>query len=135
MTHHWMAIKDGALASFVRRVLKARKMSLWDAFKKFDSNNNGMLAPAELYGAFKWLWVPTLSAEDVADFLESADRNYDGVVDYDEYMRALMDPIVRRERVAAEATGEVLSIRVHDDLDIGVIGAEDGKDADGCHRK
>jgi hypothetical protein len=74
---------------FIIEALKARNLTLWEAFSAFDYDNNGILAPSEFYGALRWLGVPNLTAEDVVDFIEAADTNNDGMVDYKEYMDML----------------------------------------------
>jgi len=69
--------------------LKAKNLSFWEAYTAIDFDNNGLLSPAEFYGALVWLKVPGLTAEDVADFIEAADTNRDGLIDYREYMEML----------------------------------------------
>ncbi len=86
MPHEWQALKQRAQAVFVREAVKARNLSLWEAFSAFDYDNSGVLSPSEFYGALVWLGVPDLTANDVADFIEAADTNRDGLVDYKEYM-------------------------------------------------
>ena len=81
----WIALKQKAQALFVVEALKARKVTLWEAFTAFDFDNNGILSPSEFYGALNWLGVPDLTAEDVVDFIESIDKNRDGMIDYKEY--------------------------------------------------
>ena len=88
----WQALKQRAQAVFVIEAIKSRKLTLWEAFTAFDYDNNGVLSPAEFYGALVWLGVPNLTAEDVADFIEAADKNRDGMVDYREYMAMLSPP-------------------------------------------
>jgi Ca2+-binding EF-hand superfamily protein len=78
----WAALKQRAQAVFVIEALKSRNLTSWEAFTAFDADNNGILSPAEFYGALVWLGVPDLTAEDVADFIEAADTNRDGIVDY-----------------------------------------------------
>jgi hypothetical protein len=51
------------------------------------SDDNGLLGPAELYGALRWLQMPDLTPEDVVDFLEAGDVNHDGHLDYKEYCK------------------------------------------------
>ena len=79
-----MALKQRAQAAFVRAALRARGVTSWEAFVAFDADNNARLSPSELYGALRWLGVPGLTAEDVVDFFELADRNRDGMIDYHE---------------------------------------------------
>lgn len=90
--HEWLALKQAAQAIFFREALKAKNLTLWEAFTAFDYNNSGMLSPSEFYGALVWLGVPDLTPDDIADFIEAADKNRDGIVDYREYMDMLSDP-------------------------------------------
>lgn len=85
----WVALKLRAQSVFVVEALKARNITLWEAFSAFDYDNNGILSPSEFYGALRWLNFPRLSAEDVADFIEAADKNRDGMIDYKEYIDML----------------------------------------------
>lgn len=95
--HQWLALKQSAQAIFFREALKAKNLTLWEAFTAFDYNNSGMLSPSEFYGALVWLGVPDLTPEDVADFIEAADKNRDGIVDYREYMDMLSDPLIAKD--------------------------------------
>ena len=56
----------------------------------FDHDNSGILSPSECYGALLWLGVPGLTADDVADFIESADSNRDGELNYKEYIETIV---------------------------------------------
>lgn len=98
----WVMLKQKSQAVFVREALKAKNLSLWEAFTAFDNDNNGLLSPAEFYGALLWLNVPNLTAEDVVDFLEAADTNRDGVIDYKEYLDMITPP-----GTADESAGDV----------------------------
>jgi hypothetical protein len=89
VSDEWLSLKQKAQALFVIEALKARNLTLWEAFTAFDYDNNGMLSPSEFYGALVWLGVPGLTAEDVVDFLEAVDKNRDGMIDYKEYMDML----------------------------------------------
>jgi thiol-disulfide isomerase/thioredoxin len=86
------ALRHQALAMFVVESLKVRNMTVWEAFTAFDNDNNGLLSPAEFYGALLWLTVPDLTAEDVIDYFEVADKNRDGQIDYREYVEFLTLP-------------------------------------------
>ena len=94
--HQWLSLKQAAQACFVREALKSRQLTLWEGFTAFDHDNTGMLSPSEVYGALVWLKVPNLSVYDVVDFIEAADRNKDGIIDYKEYMDMLTDPAIDR---------------------------------------
>ena len=85
----WIALKQRAQAIYVVEALKARKLTLWEAFTAIDYDSNGSLSPSEFYGALVWLQVPQLTVEDVADFIDSVDTNRNGMVDYKEYMDLL----------------------------------------------
>jgi hypothetical protein len=82
-------LKQRAQAVYIIEALKQRNLTLWEAFSAFDFDNNGILAPSEFYGALRFLGVPNLTPEDVVDFIEAADTNNDGMVDYKEYMDML----------------------------------------------
>eukprot|EP01033_Poteriospumella_lacustris_P010457 gene10460-7435_t len=86
------ALRHQALAMYVVESLKVRNMTVWEAFTAFDNDNNGLLSPAEFYGALLWLNVPELTAEDVVDYFEVADKNRDGQIDYREYVDFLTLP-------------------------------------------
>lgn len=88
----WIALKQKSQAVFFREALVARQLTHWEAFTAVDYDNNGLLSPAEFYGALLWLKVPGLTSEDVVDFLEAVDTNRDGLVDYQEYLDMLTPP-------------------------------------------
>ncbi len=88
----WIALKQKSQAVFFREALRARHLTYWEAFTAVDYDNNGLLSPAEFYGALLWLKVPGLTPEDVVDFLEAVDTNRDGLVDYQEYLDMLTPP-------------------------------------------
>jgi len=58
-------------AVFVREAIRNLQLTIWEAFTIFDADNNGMLSPAELFGAMRWLGVPDCTAEDVVDFINA----------------------------------------------------------------
>ena len=53
----WIALKHRAQSSYVRESLVSKKISFWEAFTAIDYDNNGVLSPAEFYGALIWLQV------------------------------------------------------------------------------
>jgi hypothetical protein len=108
----WAALKQQAQAVFIIEALKARNLTLWEAFSAFDYDNNGILAPSEFYGALRWLGVPNLTAEDVVDFIEAADTNNDGMVDYKEYMDMLSFAEEATEEEKTDTVGEAAENRV-----------------------
>ena len=76
---------------YVREALQRKGLRKWEAFMVFDSDDNGLLGPAEVYGALRHLEMPDLTPDDVVDFLEAGDVNRDGLLDYKEYCDLLGD--------------------------------------------
>jgi hypothetical protein len=64
VSDEWQQIKQRAQAIYVTEALKARGLTLWEAFTAIDYDNNGVLSGSELYGALVWLQVPNLTADD-----------------------------------------------------------------------
>ena len=93
VTDQWVALRNRAQATYFAESLKARDLSFWEAYTAIDYDNNGVLSPAEFYGALIWLNFPNITADDAADFLEAIDSNRDGNVDYKEYMEMLNPPL------------------------------------------
>ena len=89
MSNQWLDLKNKAQAVFVREAIKKKNLTLWEAFNKFDYNSSGRLNPSEFYGALRYLEVPGLTVEDAADFIDSADVDRDGIIQYNEYMDML----------------------------------------------
>lgn len=85
----WVLLKHKALACFIVEALRHRNMSVWEFFSAADNDNSGVLNASECYGALRWLQVPDLAEGDIADFLETADLDSDGIVDYREYTNYL----------------------------------------------
>ena len=80
----WRLLKQRAQSVFIRQALKKKQLTLWEAFKAFDSDDNGLLSPEEVYGALRWVGMSGLTEDDVIDFIEAADQNQDGMVDWNE---------------------------------------------------
>jgi len=77
------------------------------------SDDNGLLGPAELYGALRWLAVPDLTPEDVVDFLQARDVNHDGHLDYKEYCKRFRTAILLISMRAYTRCGILLCARVY----------------------
>lgn len=92
VSDQWLDLKNKAQAVFVREAIKKKNLTLWEAFNKFDYNSSGRLNPPEFYGALRYLEVPGLTVEDAADFIDSADVDRDGIIQYNEYMDMLTLP-------------------------------------------
>ena len=104
--NEWVLLKTHAQAVFIREALKQKGLTLWEAFTSFDADDNGVLSPAEFYGAMKFLGLPDVSAEDVVDMIEAADTNGDGTVDYREYLEMLKSKEEREEEKEEEEDEE-----------------------------
>jgi thiol-disulfide isomerase/thioredoxin len=89
----WVALKQQAQSVYINEALKAKNLTLWEAFTAIDSDNNGILSPSEVFGALRWLQAPNITADDVVDFIEAADKNRDGMLDYREYIDILTSAI------------------------------------------
>jgi len=76
----------------IREAIKLKGMFIYDAFVKFDHNNNGLLSADELYGAVDYLNIKQMGAEDILDFMELADTSQDGNISYQELVDVLTDP-------------------------------------------
>jgi hypothetical protein len=70
-------LKQRAQSVRIREAVKSKGLLLFDAFRMFDTNRNGLITPAELWGAFDWLQIDA-TAEDILDFIRTADKNQDG---------------------------------------------------------
>ena len=101
--HEWRALKQRALAAFIRAALRQRGITRWEAFTAFDADDNGLLSPAEFWGALRWLGAPgTLVVDDIVDFFTAADKG-DGQLDYREYMDMIAEGEDAEDAEAAEA--------------------------------
>lgn len=76
----------------VREGIKQLGLLLYDAFNKFDYDKNGLLSPAEVWGAFDFLGMHSMTAHDVVDFVRTADTDRDGNISYKEFIEILQDP-------------------------------------------
>ena len=87
LRNEWHTMKQQALTSNMRISLRNRGLGLWGAFRAFDSDGNGLIAPAEIFGGMRWLNISAalVDAEDVVDFVETLDKNRDGFIDYEVY--------------------------------------------------
>lgn len=91
MANEWSLLKLHATAVFIRQALASKGLFLYEAYTAFDFDDNGVLTPAEFFGAMRFLGLPDVTAEDVVDMIEAADRNDDGVIDYREYLDMLKE--------------------------------------------
>lgn len=59
-------------------------------FKKFDLDNNGVLTKSEIIGGLKRMSI-AISDEEALNIFNNMDRNKTGVIEYDEFLEALID--------------------------------------------
>jgi len=85
----WSLLKQKAWQSRVRQAVRETGYGLFDAFNFFDSDGNGVLSAAELFGALVWLGLPGVTARDILEFMWLADTNHDENVDYSEFVNLL----------------------------------------------
>lgn len=69
---------------FLLLLLKALK----EAFKIFDKNRNGYIEAKELKSVTTTLGQ-TLTEEEFAEFWKEADKNHDGKLDYEEFIKMM----------------------------------------------
>ena len=84
-------LKQRAQSVRTREAIKAKGILLYDAFKVFDTDKNGFLSAAELYGALEWLGVRGLSPLDILEFVKTADADGDNNISYNEFIEMLRD--------------------------------------------
>eukprot|EP01059_Diplonema_ambulator_P011882 TRINITY_DN2195_c0_g1_i1.p1 TRINITY_DN2195_c0_g1~~TRINITY_DN2195_c0_g1_i1.p1 ORF type:complete len:3611 (+),score=1490.67 TRINITY_DN2195_c0_g1_i1:684-11516(+) len=81
-------LRQKAIGVMMRRKVQERNMLLGDAFKAFNSSGTGVLSPAEVWGALTWLGFET-SAEEVLQFVQTADTIGEGNVNYPDFLQIL----------------------------------------------
>merc|ERR1719433_614267 len=63
-------------------------ITLREAFKRFDENNNGTLDKWEFTQAWTWLGLKG-AREEIEDAFDAVDKNASGTIDQDEFMNAI----------------------------------------------
>ena len=66
----WSMLKQRAQASALREGIKGRGWRLYDAFHRFDANDDGLLSFAEVYGALNHLQIRA-TPQDIIDFVSN----------------------------------------------------------------
>lgn len=81
--------KDGSglieFNEFIEAFSTPSKDALMDAFKKIDRNGDGVLSHSEVKRAMKQAGQP-FSDKAIAEMIELADANKDGMVNYEEFL-------------------------------------------------
>jgi solute carrier family 25 (mitochondrial phosphate transporter), member 23/24/25/41 len=65
---------------------------LWQLFESIDRDNSGALDKDELRSAFKRAGL-SISAAKLDQFFDEVDTNHDGVISFDEWRYAAIDPV------------------------------------------
>ena len=79
--------------------ITSKGLLLHDAFTLFDSNDDGYLHAAELYGAVEFLGIRSLTPRDILDLMRHADVvDQDRKVSYEEFVQLLRDPADKRNK-------------------------------------
>jgi hypothetical protein len=71
--------------------MRARGMLLYDAFRAFDSDHNGVLSAEELYGGMTWLGIE-LTPKQAKELASKMDVDGDGCITFADFRRVLSDP-------------------------------------------
>ena len=69
--------------------LKDRKMSVTQAFAKFDKDKNGTLSKKEMIIALRELGISNLNDLELQQLVDSIDLDLSGEIDYKEFARKL----------------------------------------------
>lgn len=62
----------------------------WQEFAALDTNHSGVLEKSEIHHLLARQLNRAPTEEEVADFLESADTNQDGVISLNEYIATML---------------------------------------------
>jgi Ca2+-binding EF-hand superfamily protein len=74
------------------------KQKVKDAFKQWDANNDGIISKVEMKTVLLKLLnksrngAESVSEQDVEDFMSDADKNANGVIEYDEFLDWILRP-------------------------------------------
>jgi len=113
-------LKQRAQSVRIREAVKRKGLLLFDAFRMFDTSRNGLITPAELWGAFDWLKIDA-AAEDILDFIRTADKNKDGCIDYREFVEMVRDPDAKLEDLDKESESDEIDKATSSILELGSI--------------
>ena len=83
-----------AIAWRIGAAITSTGLSMYDAFRAFDANKNGLLSPDELAGAVRFLRLPALTVDDILDFLSALDPSKEWNMLYKDFTEMLRDPDV-----------------------------------------
>eukprot|EP00415_Alexandrium_ostenfeldii_P004928 UN4928 len=85
--------QDGNLTQAMRDAVKGGtegdESKMLDAFKEWDLDSNGSISKEELRTVLKKVCTGGLTDEDIDKLLVEADKNGDGVINYEEFLAFL----------------------------------------------
>lgn len=81
-------LKQRGLVVRMRLSIQCLGLTFYEAFKAFNSTNNGLLSPGELWAAMDFLRV-TASVTDVIDMMRTCDADGDGNLSWGEFAEML----------------------------------------------
>ena len=82
----WAMLKERAHAVRLREAIKAKGWRLYDAFNKFDANDDGSLSFAEVWGALDYLRIAA-TPKDVVEFVSAISA--EGRILYEQFYELL----------------------------------------------
>jgi len=90
----WAMLKERAHAVRLREAIKAKGWRLYDAFNKFDANDDGSLSFAEVWGALDYLHIQATPA-DVVEFVSAISA--EGRIHYEQFYELLYPKVESTE--------------------------------------
>jgi len=82
----WSMLKERAHAVRLREAIRAKGWRLYDAFNKFDANDDGSLSFSEVWGALDYLCIKA-SPQDVVEFVSAISA--EGRILYEQFYEVL----------------------------------------------
>ena len=85
----WEALQLRCTSGHLRRALRRQRVTRWDAFRAFDTDDTDSLRVEELLGAMRYLGTPGLSLDDACAVFEAADADNDGEMSFKDFAKLL----------------------------------------------
>ena len=82
-------LKQRAEVVRMRLAIHAAALTLYEAFQAINSSKNGLLKPAELYGAMDFLGIAGVNETDIIDVFRVSDADGDGNLSFGEFAAML----------------------------------------------
>ena len=84
----FFVLQDRAFMSRVRTAINSRGLYVYDAFRAFDTDRNGVLGCTELYSGMCWLGL-AVKPEDIYRLIRHIDSDNDGYISFFDFKSAL----------------------------------------------